>query len=62
MNIIWYNTAMARPLRVEYEEAVYHILSRRNQGKQIFSDDGDREYFVEILQRAGQVQMHRDRY
>ncbi len=45
---------MARPLRIEYKGAVYHILSRGNQGEQIFSDDGDREYFVEILQRAVQ--------
>ncbi|VAX34102.1 FIG00679443: hypothetical protein [hydrothermal vent metagenome] len=43
---------MARPLRIEYKGAVYHILSRGNQGEEIFSDDSDREYFVEILQRA----------
>ena len=46
---------MVRPLRVEYEGAVYHILSRGNQGEQIFSDDGgDKEYFIEILHRAVQ--------
>ncbi len=43
---------MARPLRIEYKGAVYHILSRGNQGEEIFSDDSDREYFVEVLQRA----------
>ncbi len=34
---------MARPLRIEYEGAVYHVTSRGNAGEPVFSDDEDRE-------------------
>jgi putative transposase len=40
---------MARPLRIEYEGAVYHVTSRGNAGQQIFVDDEDRHGFLEIL-------------
>jgi REP element-mobilizing transposase RayT len=40
---------MARPLRVEYPGAVYHVTSRGNARKKIFSDDQDREIFLSIL-------------
>ena len=40
---------MARPLRLEYENAVHHITSRGNSGTEIFVDDVDREHFLEIL-------------
>ena len=40
---------MARPLRIEYEGAVYHATSRGNAGKDIFLDDVDRARFLEIL-------------
>jgi len=40
---------MARPLRVEYEGAVYHVTSRGNAGAKIFRDDTDRTRFLEIL-------------
>jgi putative transposase len=40
---------MARPLRVEYEGAAYHITSRGNAGTAIFLDDGDRARFLEVL-------------
>ncbi len=33
---------MARPLRIEYEGAVYHVTSRGNAGKPVFNDDKDR--------------------
>jgi len=32
---------MARPLRIEYSGAVYHIISRGNENKAIFKDDAD---------------------
>lgn len=41
---------MARPLRIEYEEAVYHITSRGNARNKIFSDDRDKEKFLEVLE------------
>jgi putative transposase len=40
---------MARPLRVEFEGAVYHITSRGNAGVEIFLDDRDRLRFLEVL-------------
>ena len=40
---------MARPLRIEYSGAVYHITSRGNQRSKIFEDDRDREAYLEIL-------------
>src|SRR3972149_3675574 len=43
---------MARPLRIEYDGALYHVTSRGNGRKAIFKDDGDRELFLTTL---GQV-------
>ncbi|MEW6052259.1 MAG: hypothetical protein AB1552_00510 [Nitrospirota bacterium] len=40
---------MARPLRIEYEGAAYHIISRGNRGEHIFAEDQDKEYFLETL-------------
>ena len=40
---------MARPLRIEYPGAVYHITSRGNEKKAIFRDNVDRESFLNIL-------------
>jgi REP element-mobilizing transposase RayT len=41
---------MARPLRIEYPFAVYHITSRGNRKNNIFNDDNDRKIFLEILE------------
>jgi len=43
---------MARPLRIEYAGAHYHVTSRGNERKSIFRDDEDREKFLELLDRA----------
>lgn len=40
---------MARPLRIEYEGALYHITSRGNDRGRIFFTDTDREAFLELL-------------
>ena len=40
---------MARRLRVEYDEALYHITSRGNEQKAIFKDNQDRHWFLAIL-------------
>lgn len=42
---------MARPLRIEYPGAFYHITSRGNERKKIFKDDYDRIKFLDILQK-----------
>lgn len=40
---------MARPLRIEYPGAVYHITSRGNERKSVFKDELDREAFLKVL-------------
>jgi putative transposase len=40
---------MARPLRIEYPGALYHITSRGNGRQEIFKDDEDRETLLDIL-------------
>ena len=40
---------MARPLRIEYPGAVYHVTGRGNAREAIFGDPFDREAFLEIL-------------
>ena len=40
---------MARPLRIEYEGALYHITSRGNARADIFLADEDRHLFLDVL-------------
>lgn len=40
---------MARPWRIEFEGALYHVLSRGNEQKDIFWDNQDRESFLNCL-------------
>ncbi len=40
---------MARPLRIEYPGALYHVTSRGNAGSRIFRTDNDRRYFLQLL-------------
>ena len=37
---------MARPLRIEFAGALYHITSRGDRREAIFEDDEDRERFL----------------
>ena len=43
---------MPRPLRIEYEGARYHLLSRGDRCEDIVFDDADRKRFVETLGEA----------
>ncbi len=43
---------MARPLRIEYEGAFYHITARGNERKKIFFGKGDYDKFKEYLLEA----------
>ncbi len=43
---------MARPLRLQYPGAFYHITSRGNERKEVFKSERDREKFLEYLQSA----------
>ena len=40
---------MARPIRIAYEGAVYHVTLRGNERRAIFKTDGDRERFLQTL-------------
>lgn len=43
---------MARPLRVEFEGAVYHITSRGNAGNDVYVSDRDRALFLKVLEQT----------
>jgi len=43
---------MARPLRLEYPGALYHVTSRGNARNDIFTGDTDRELFLSTLTSA----------
>lgn len=43
---------MARPLRVEFANALYHVTSRGNGRQNIFHDDRDNRKFLELLGRT----------
>ena len=43
---------MARPLRIEYAGAVYHVMARGNQGRAIFRDDQDCRCFLDTVGEA----------
>ena len=43
---------MARPLRIEYPGAFYHVTSRGNERKDIFKSNTDREMFLSYLASA----------
>ena len=44
---------MARPLRIEYPGAFYHVTSRGNEQKDVFKSIKDREKFLSYLESAG---------
>ena len=43
---------MARPLRVEYPGAFYHVMNRGNAGEAIFTDDDEKTKFLNCLERC----------
>jgi REP element-mobilizing transposase RayT len=43
---------MARPLRIEFPDAIHHVTSRGNDRRDIFRDDVDRLRFLELLGQA----------
>lgn len=45
---------MARPLRIEYEGAYYHVLSRGNQQQSVFLSETDRNAFLEAVGRMSE--------
>ncbi len=43
---------MARPLRIEFPGAIYHVTSRGDRREAIFEDDVDRRAFLEVVSQA----------
>jgi REP element-mobilizing transposase RayT len=43
---------MARPLRIEYPGAFYHVINRGNAGENIFKSKRDKVKFLEYLEKA----------
>jgi len=43
---------MARPLRLEFPNALYHVTSRGDRREDIYDDDEDRNNFLEILAKV----------
>jgi putative transposase len=40
---------MARPVRLEFSNAIYHVTTRGDDGSDIFSEDQDRKLFLTVL-------------
>ena len=43
---------MARPLRIEFPGAIYHVTSRGDRREPIYLDDDDRAAFLAVLAAA----------
>ena len=43
---------MARPLRIEYDGALYHVTSRGNELKPISKDDTDQDLFLDTFSQV----------
>lgn len=43
---------MARPLRIEYEGAFYHVTARGNERKRVFFSKADYQRFKDYLKEA----------
>jgi REP element-mobilizing transposase RayT len=43
---------MARPIRLEFPGALYHVMARGNAREAIFLDDQDRQFFLDGLSRV----------
>ena len=43
---------MARPIRIEFSGALYHVTSRGNAHEDIYQDDTDRLGFLKLMTRT----------
>ena len=46
---------MARPLRIEYPDAWYHVMNRGRRGEAIVMDDQDYVLFTELLKETSEM-------
>lgn len=52
---------MTRPLRIDYPDSFYHVLSRGNERRPVFFEQGDYRRFLELIGRTSEkyhVQIH----
>ena len=47
---------MARPLRIEYPDARYHIMNCGKRGEDILSNDQDYVMFTELLKITSEME------
>jgi len=45
---------MGRAWRIEYEGALYHLMSRGNKGQDIYLNDADRNLFLETISQMSE--------
>src|ERR1035437_1158655 len=43
---------MSRPLRIEYEGAIYHVTSRGIDRRVIFNDEEDNQRFIQLMKEG----------
>jgi len=46
---------MARPLRIQFENAYYHVTCRGNARQSLFSSDADRSAFLNLPGRSAEI-------
>ena len=46
---------MSRPLRIEYQDAWYHVMNRGRRAETIFSDEEDYKQFTELLKETSEM-------
>ena len=46
---------MSRPLRIQYENAWYHVMNRGRRGEPIFHEPDDYEYFIKLLKDTAEI-------
>ena len=55
LELMWLHLLItAKPLRIQYCGAVYHVMARGGHGQGIFGDATDRKWFLEALGEACQ--------
>ena len=50
---------MARPIRIQYPGAVYHVMARGNRGQEIFQDDWG--HYTRVTQAISRAERRPDR-
>jgi len=46
---------MSRPLRIEYQDAWYHVMNRGRRAETIFSGEEDYKQFTELLKETSEM-------